>query len=196
MATMNLAPDGLAVSGWVANTGTVNDALATNDGDTTYAEAGTDTETCTLTFAAPSVAEGDISSITSVQILTLGRYPARGSGGTDVEVEYEVGASSGHEETLNYPNSAVHNARDGTARTTNPAGSAWSYANLGDVEVSLTKDGAASPDVRITYLSLLVTYVEAAAGYGNTVIGVETGDIGKVIGVATANIDKVTGVDD
>ena len=85
MATMTLTPDGLAASpGWAANTGTINDALVTNDGDTTYAEAGTDTETCTLTFSAPSVAEGDISSITSVQFLTYGRFPARGSGGEDV----------------------------------------------------------------------------------------------------------------
>ena len=186
---MNLAPDGLAVSGWAANTGTVNDALLTNDGDTTYAEAGTDTETCTLTFAAPSVAEGDIASITSVQIITAGRFPARGSGGTDVEVEFEVGATAGHTETLNYPNSALYQTRNGTARTTNPAGSAWSYANLGDVEVKLTKDGASSPDVRITYLSLLVTYV--AAGYGNAVNDVAAGDIGSIIDVDAADIGNV-----
>ena len=187
---MNLAPDGLAVSGWVANTGTVNDALLTNDGDTTYAEAGADTETCTLTFAAPSVADGAISSITSVQVLTYGRFPARGSGGTDVEIEFEVGATAGHTETLNIPNNASYQAVNGTARTTNPAGSAWSYANLGDVEVKLTKDGASSPDVRITYLSLLVTYV--AAGYGNAVNDVASANIGSIIDVDTADIDNVS----
>ena len=187
---MTLTPDGFTTGGWTANTGTINAALVANDGDTTYAEAGTDTETCTLTFAAPSVAEGAISSITSVQILTAGRYPARGSGGTDVEVELEVGATAGHTETLNYPNNASYQTVNGTARSTNPAGSAWSYANLGDVEVKLTKDGAASPDVRITYLSLLVTYV--AAGYGNAVNDVAAGDIGSIIDVDTADIDNVS----
>jgi len=34
----------------------------------------------------------------------------------------------------------------------------------------------------------------AATGYGNTVVGVSGGTIGKVLGVSAANIDKVTGV--
>jgi len=193
MATMTLLPDGLAVSGWVANTGTVDDALTTNNGDTSYAEAGSHGESCTLTFADPSVAESSISSITSVQILTVGRYPARGSGGTDVDFLFEVGASTGLAETLNYPNSAIHRTRNGTARTVNTAGSAWSYSDLEDVELRLTKNGAASPDVRITMVNLLVTYVEVT-GYGNDVMGVASANIGKVNGVATANIDKVIGV--
>jgi hypothetical protein len=164
MATMTLTPDGLAASpGWAANTGTINAALVANDGDTTYAEAGTNTETCTLTFSAPSVAEGDIASITSVQFLTYGRFPARGSGGTNVDFLYEIGASSGLGETINYPNSAVYGSRDGTVRTVNIAGSAWSYGNLEDIELKLTKNGASSPDVRITMVTLLVTYEEAAA---------------------------------
>ena len=81
---MTLTPDGIAVSGWVANTGTVDGALAVNNGDTAYAEAGADGETCTLRFTNPGVAEGAISSITSVRILTYGRYPARGTGGEEV----------------------------------------------------------------------------------------------------------------
>ena len=163
MATMTLTPDGLAASpGWAANTGTINAALVANDGDSTYAEAGTDTETSTLTFSAPSVAEGAISSITSVQILTYGRYPARGSGGEDVDFQYEVGAGTLSTETLNYPNSAFHNARNGAVQTSPPAGGAWSYSNLEDVEIKMTKNGASSPEVRVGMVNLLVTYVEAA----------------------------------
>ena len=194
MPTMTLLPDGLAVSGWVANTGTVDDALTTNNGDTSYAEAGSHGETCTLTFADPSVAESGISSITSVQILTVGRYPPRGSGGTDVDFLFEVGASTGLAETLNYNNSAIHHTRNGTARTVNTAGSAWSYSDLEDVELRLTKNGTVSTDVRITMVNLLVTYVEAA-GYGNAVMGVASANIGKVNNVATANLGKVIGVD-
>ena len=163
MATMTLTPDGLSAStGWAANTGTINAALEANDGDTTYAEAGTDTETCTLTFSAPSVAESGISSITSVQFLTFGRFPARGSGGTNVDFEYEVGASSGLGETINYPNSSPHASRDGTVRTVNPTGSAWTYSNLEDAQIVLTKNTASSPDVRITMVNILVTYAAKA----------------------------------
>ena len=159
---MTLTPDGLAASpGWAANTGTINAALVANDGDTTYAGADADGDVCTLTFSAPSVAEGDISSITSVQFLTYGRFPARGSGGEDVDFYFEVGAGTGSVETINYPNSASHASRDGTARTVNPAGSAWSYSNLEDVEIKLIKNTASSPDVRITMVNLLVTYVVA-----------------------------------
>ena len=40
-------------------------------------------------------------------------------------------------------------------------------------------------------------YIEyAAAGYGNTVLGVASANIGKIVGVATADIDKFIGVDD
>ena len=164
MATMTLTPDGLAASpGWAANTATINFVLVTNDGDTTYAEAGADTETCTLTFAAPSVAEGNISSITSVQFLSSGRFPSRGSGGEDVDFLYEIGATSGLGETINYPNSATYASRDGTVQTSNIAGSAWTYSNLEDVELKLTKNTASSPDTRVTMVNLLVTYVEAVA---------------------------------
>ena len=40
-----------------------------------------------------------------------------------------------------------------------------------------------------------INYVEVAAGYGHSVIGVASANIGKVIGVATADIGKVIGVD-
>ena len=160
---MTLVPDGLAVSsGWAANSGTIDHALSTNNGDTTYAEAGTDTETCTLTFTAPPVAQVDIDRIISVQFLTYGRYPARGSGGTNVDFEYETGIASGIGETINYPNFALHVSRNGTIRTQNIGGSIWSYGNLEGIELKLTKNGAASPDVRITMVNLLVTYNEVA----------------------------------
>ena len=197
MPSMTLTPDGLSASpGWAANTGTINDALVTNDGDTTYAEAGTNTETCTLTFSAPSVAEGAIASITSVQILTYGRNPARSGGDGRVTYEYEVGGDSDFAQSFNYINNFSHQSVNGTVRTTSPVSGnpAWSYANLGDIEIKLTKFGTASPDVRVTMVNLKVEYVEAASGYANTVIGVATANIGEVIGVATANIEKVSGV--
>ena len=194
MPTMTLLPDGLAVSGWNANTGTVNDALTTNNGDTTYAEAGTNGETCTLTFAAPSVAESGISSITSVQFLSNGRFPARGGGGTRVEFLYVVGGTTGFGQNINYPNNFAHSTRNGIVRTVNTAGAAWSYSDLEDVNIKITKIDNSSPDVRITKINLLVTY-EEVTGYGNLVSGIASANIGKINGIATANIGKVNGVD-
>tara|TARA_Y100000593_G_scaffold88118_1_gene169846 strand:- start:1247 stop:1477 length:231 start_codon:yes stop_codon:yes gene_type:complete len=47
-------------------------------------------------------------------------------------------------------------------------------------------------------LSTLIPYlpsdVIAPTGYGNTVMGVASGDISKVMGVATADISKVFGI--
>ena len=54
----------------------------------------------------------------------------------------------------------------------------------------MTKSGTVQ--VRVSYLAIEVTYVEA--GYGNDVIGVDSDDIAKVNGIASANIAKVNGV--
>jgi hypothetical protein len=41
---------------------------------------------------------------------------------------------------------------------------------------------------------VVVDYTAAAVGYGNDVIGIDSGDISKVNGIATADIEKVNGV--
>ena len=160
--TVNGQP-GASGSGWVANTGSKADAVASDNGDTAYIEAGTDTETTNFTFTNPSVASGDIASITSVQLRTAGRFPARGSGGENVDFEFDNAPGSGLGATLNYPNSAIHNAINGAAHTVNTGGSAWAYSDLETVEVQITKNTASSPDTRVGFISLLVTYVEAVA---------------------------------
>ena len=166
MPTMILTVDGQpggAVAGWTANTGTKADAVAADNGDTAYIEAGTNGEVTHFSFTNPSVASGDIDSITSVQLITAGRYGARGSGGEDVDFEFDNAPGTGLSETLNFPNSAVHSARSGTARTVNTSGSAWAYSDLETIEIQITKNTASSPDTRVGYISLLVTNVAAAA---------------------------------
>ena len=41
---------------------------------------------------------------------------------------------------------------------------------------------------------LTISYTPASIGYGNDVIGIDSGDIGKIWGIATADISKVNGV--
>ena len=166
MPTMTLTVDGqpgTPGSGWVANTGTKADAVASDNGDTAYIEAGTDTETHAFSFTNPSVASGDIDSITSVQLITAGRFPARGSGGEDVDFEFQNAPGTGLAETLNIPNNSGHISVSGTAHTVNTGGSAWAYSDLETVEMRIEKNTASSPDTRVGYISLLVTYVAAAA---------------------------------
>ena len=162
---------GVTGTGWTSNSGfyTKAQAVETDNGDTAYIEAGTNGEVTSFTFANPSVSSGDIASITSVQLITAGRFPARGSGGEDVDYSYLIGVGSGHSETLNYPNRAGHVAVNGTARTTNVAGSAWTYSNLQDVIIQITKNTASSPDTRVGYIALLVTYVAPATTTDNAI---------------------------
>jgi hypothetical protein len=54
--------------------------------------------------------------------------------------------------------------------------------------------GLYGPSVGTTSYRPHIDYTEET-GYGNDVIGVDSGDISKVIGVATADINKVIGVD-
>ena len=162
---MILTVDGqpaISGTGWVANTGTKADAVASDNGDTAYIETGTDTAETHFTFTNPSVASGDIASITSVQLVTAGRFPARGSGGEEVDFEFFSAPSTGLAETLNFPNNSGHISVSGTAHHVNTGGSAWAYSDLETVEMRIEKNTASSPDTRVGYISLLVTYVAAA----------------------------------
>ena len=171
---MTLTVDGQpggAGAGWVANTGTKADAVASDNGDTAYIETGTDTAETHFTFTNPSVASGDIASITSVQLITAGRFPSRGSGGEDVDFVFDNAPGSGLAETLNYPNAATHNARSGTVHTVNTGGSAWAYSDLETVEIQITKNTASSPATRVGYISLRVIYVAAVAADNSIFFG-------------------------
>jgi len=80
---------------------------------------------------------------------------------------------------------------------TNPdGGSAW--IGINDIQTGRWGIQSVLPRGRgnIVYVSnlwLIINYTEAA-GYGNDVNGVDSGDIGKIWGVATADISKVNGV--
>ena len=199
MALMTLLPagTGIGIGDWGASSGTFHAALQTNNGDTSYVHSGNDGSTIYIDeFQTPSdvgVASGDVASVTSVYITTYGRYPARGSGGTDVDFKYKVGSDVSSAQTLNYNNSNSHHNRFTSAVTTQPNGGVWNYTALGNVEVQLIKNGAASPDVRITYLALVVSYV--TSGWSQEKInGISVSNVQKINGIEIANIEKVNGV--
>ena len=77
-----------------------------------------------------------------------------------------------------------------TARTTQQDGSSaltYTYINNCSVKIDPNTQG-------ITLYELFVTVDYTPAGYGNTVNGVTSANIGKVNGVATASISKVNGI--
>ena len=163
MPTMTLTPDGLAASpGWAANTGTVNDALLTNDGDTTYAEAGTDTETCTLTFAAPSVAEGDIASIDSVRFISSGRSTDRGGADARMSVTWMTPSGNSNTTCAFDQHVSAYETINGSdlSYSDGSGGTGWTYANLEDASIKLTK--VLTVQLRLSFFALEVTYTAVA----------------------------------
>ena len=107
MPTMTLTVTGVpeqAVA-WVSIGGIAAVALASDDGTST---SGASYVTCSTDGAGmnqidvsnPTVASGDVDSITSVRFLATGRCPSRGSGGSDVDFEFDT--PSGFSETINF----------------------------------------------------------------------------------------------
>ena len=168
MPTMILLPDGTVNNtGWVANTGTVHDALDDDNDDTSYVSSSSNGTRIILSFADPTVAEADIASIDSVQFTSSGRCPARGASGSDVVIKFQT--PFGFDETINYHNNASYETENGTVRTTKPDSSAWSYSDLEALRMRCTKSGTA--EARLSYLALKVTYTEAVSADNATFFG-------------------------
>ena len=194
MATMILLPDGSSghTTHWVDYPATTHqDALDDDNGDTSYVRTTSDGRYLNITYADPSVAEGDIASITSVRFLSSGRSTDR-SNPALVDISF-LTPTAGFSETATYlVHASSYTTINGTSRTTSDGSTAWTYSDLENLSMRMTKNG--TEGVRVSYLALEVTYTEAAAGYGNDVIGIDSGDISKINGIATADISKVNGI--
>jgi hypothetical protein len=193
MATMILLPDGSSghTVHWAPGGAYTHEhALSYDDGDGTYVECSGNFRQLTVTYANPSVAESAIASIISVRFLSKGRHTGRVVT-ADVDISFAT-PTAGFSETAQYLAHAIsYTTINGTARITSNGSSAWTYSDLENLSLKMIKNG--TNQVRMSYLALEVTYVEAA-GYGNDVIGIDSGDISKINGIATADIDKVNDV--
>ena len=160
---MILLPDGASghTYHWAANTGTHEDALGDDNGDTSYVACSSHNRQLNLTYANPSVAEVDIDTITSVRFLSSGRSTHRT---TDSEVDILIINPLGNPGvTVSYDKHVdSYETINGTALPySNPTlSAAWSYANLENISLRCTKNGAI--EVRLSYLALEVTYTAAA----------------------------------
>ena len=171
MPVMTLLPNGTTINtGWVANTGTVHDALDDDNDDTSYVACSVDAKRIILDFANPTVAEADIdfSAGISIRFTSSGRCPGRGTSGSDVDINFQT--PFGFSETINYFNNANYETENGTARTSKPiTGNAWEYSDLEDLQMRCVKSGTAV--VRLSYVAFEVTYTEAVSADNATFFG-------------------------
>jgi len=168
VATMILLPDGASghTYHWAAFPGTHEDALGDDNGDTSYVVCSAANRQLNVTYANPSVAEGDIdfSVAPSVRFLSSGRSTHRT---TDSEVDISfLTPTAGFSETVSYDKHASsYETINGTARATSDGSAAWTYSDFENLSMKCIKNG--SIQVRLSYLALEVTYTEAAAEADN-----------------------------
>ena len=92
--------------------------------------------------------------------------------------------------------SGAVNMTTGSGMSTNTfAGLSYSKADLDKFELKYIADCGTKGDLGKVYQSyVIVTYTEAAVGYGHDYMGVPAANIGSVNGVPTANIANIKGV--
>ncbi len=136
-----------------------HDCLDDDNGDTSYCVSSSNNRYMILGFANPSVAEGDIDTITSVRFLSSGRSTDRRNASL-LDIDYET-PSGNPTETCSYDSHpSSYETINGIARSDADGSSGgWSYADLENLEMRCTKDG--TYQLRLSYLALEVTYTEA-----------------------------------
>tara|TARA_Y100000034_G_scaffold11482_1_gene12009 strand:+ start:330 stop:866 length:537 start_codon:yes stop_codon:yes gene_type:complete len=163
------------VGGWSPSSGTNASAIASDDGLTASGSSYSSTNAnnaalLDVVMSDPTVAEEDMDAtnpITSVRFLAVGRCPARGSGGSDVDFNFDT--PSGFAETLNFFNNVNYEVEYGTTRTEQPDSSAWSYSDIENLQFNIIKNG--TDDVHIAYFAVEVVYVAAAVTDNATFFG-------------------------
>ena len=177
MPTMTLTVTGVGSAdiAWLTSSGTHVDTLGSDDGTTS---SGSSYSLCPIdgkrindiVMSNPTVAEGDIDTITSVRFLATGRCPARGSGGSDVDFDFDTPSGYASDpETLNFFNNFNYEVEYGTTRTTKPDSSAWEYSDIENLQFNIEKNGTAL--VHLAYFAAEVVYVEAAVADNATFFG-------------------------
>ena len=136
----------------------------------------------------------NIGSITSVQVVLKARINERSKTYTIRTQLIDQGGNTLYTEDLSGSSTGTYTTHTGTARTTSNGSNAWIDGVLGldGLRLLIRSQTLSGGTLRMTYAYVIVTYEEA--GYGNNVLGVDSGDILKVNGIASENISKVNGV--
>ena len=163
MATFLLLPNatGLASAHWgTSGESTRHECLDDDNGNTSYVKCQPNGRYMIIEYANPSIAEGNVASITSVRFLSSGKANHR----TDpslVAISFAA-PFAGFSETVSYDAHRTNfETINGIARTTSDGSNAWTYSNLEGLKMLCTKSGTI--EVYLSYLALEVTYTEAGA---------------------------------
>jgi len=166
LATMILLPtitDTIQTPYWLTFPLATNahDCLDDDNGDTSYCVSSSHARYMILGFANPSVAEGNIDTITSVRFLSSGRSTDRRNASL-LDIDYETPSGNPTESCIYDPHASSYETINGTARSDADGSSGgWSYADLENLEMRCTK--VMTRELRLSYLALEVTYTAAVA---------------------------------
>ena len=177
MPTMTLLPNGQnnVSSDWITvpTPQTASDALDDDNAGISYVRCGVLNEYMIIEFANPSVAEGDIDTITSVGFVSSGKSIHR-SDPSVVAIAYETPSGNVSENCGYDAHRTNYETIIGTPRvySDGPGASAWTYSDLVGLEMRCTKGaGVNGGGVYLSYLALLVEYTEAVAEDNATFFG-------------------------
>ena len=195
MATAYLNPNGASsINGWDTSYSTTAAHLARNETSNEWRTNFNATGKVVFTLDDFDFSGLNVGSITNIKYqLVIGLDARSGTAPAIVAIQNSGGVTL-YSETNNNAAGAGFQTFTGTARTTSDGSSAWTDSDLDGLGLFLTCTGGPPQSHIVQQLYITVTYVEAAAGYGNDVIGVASGNIGAIKGVATANISQVIGV--
>mgnify|MGYP003148273631 CR=1 FL=1 len=146
---------------------TDHECLDDDNGDSSYVSCGVDNAELEIEFQSPSahgVVEADImpGSI-SIAFISSGRSTHRRGDPALVDIAFDAPWASFTESCSYDAHASSYETINGTTRSTNPLGGAWTYTNLENMGLVCTKDGGFPHVVRLTYLALRVLYTSAAA---------------------------------
>ena len=173
---MILLPNGQnnVSSDWVKyGAPSINEALQTNDGNTSYCSCNDANEYMIIEFAAPSVAEAgiDFGETVSVRYLSSGRADHR-SAASLVGIAYET--PSGNPSQINSydPSPDSFESLNGVVREYSDGalgGTALTYSDLENLEIRCTK--ILTIPVVLTYLAMRIDFTEAVSADNATFFG-------------------------
>ena len=192
MATLTLLPDNETGTNQWQDTGIgfADYTVVNSDDQSTYIREYTNSHEVTFTFTDPAVtiAGGGVTSWTSVKVYLKAKYTTSG----DQDVDIHVFGNSAETITVSGTTWTTYST---TAKTTWDGSNNWVDSRINGLVVKFDKNGSAGfrHNLLISYIYAIVTYVPAA-GYGNDVNGVASGDISEINGIATADISKINGV--
>lgn len=156
--TLNLAPNPVVSSAnWSPASAAIPAAIATNDGDTTYAST-TQTDALRVELANPAVT-GVISKVT-LRVVARS-VKSMGSGSTTVSLQYGLAVGSG---TPDLASSSV-TENGGSYQTlthemsTRPGGGSWTWDDVTNVQAVVQATGfAINTSLRVTQIEVVVDY--------------------------------------